>query len=47
MPDMKYHTQFLEDYLDALEAKQRLKNGKFVAWDEAIKEIESHHGFKI
>ncbi len=44
---MKHHAQFIEDYLDAPDAKQRMKNGTFVPWEDAKKEIEKHHGFKL
>jgi len=45
--DMKHHAQFIEDYLDALDAKQRMKTASFITWEDAKKEIETHHGFKI
>jgi hypothetical protein len=45
--DMKHHAHFLQDYLDALDAEQRIKNGAFISWDDAKVEIERHHQFKI
>jgi hypothetical protein len=47
--DVKKHpevAEFIEDYMDALEAKQIRAEGDFVPWDEVKKELDRHHGIK-
>lgn len=34
---MKYHAQFIEDYLDALDAKQLMRKGTFIPWEDALR----------
>jgi len=42
--DVKYHKEFIEDYLDGLEAKERMKNAEYVSWDEVKTEMDKKHG---
>jgi hypothetical protein len=42
--DMKYHAQFLEDYLDHLKIEQGKNNPDFVAWEDLKAELDKKHG---
>ena len=42
--DMKYHAQFIEDYLDRLKIAEAKKNADFVAWEDVKTELDKKHG---
>jgi len=44
--DMKRHSAFLEDYLDHLQIEEAKKDAEFIPWDDAVKELDKHHGKK-
>lgn len=44
--NIKKHSELLEDILDGLEAKQRIKDADFVPWEAVKAELDKHHGIK-
>jgi hypothetical protein len=42
--DMKYHAQFVQDYLDHLKIEEAKKNGEFVAWEDVKVQLDKKHG---
>ncbi len=42
--DMKYHAQFIKDYLDRLKIQDAQKDADFVAWDDVKTELDKKHG---
>jgi hypothetical protein len=42
--DMKYHAQFVEDYLDHLKIEEAKKNAVFVDWEDVKAQLDRKHG---
>ncbi len=44
--DAKKHRRLLEDILDALEAKERLKNPVLIPWEDVKAKLDKKHNTK-
>ncbi len=42
--DMKYHSRFLEDYIDRLKIDEAKKDATFKDWEEIKTELDALHG---
>lgn len=41
--DMKYHSQFIEDYIDHLKIEKAKKDADFIAWEDVKTELDKKH----